>query len=98
MPVLSQLSKFAQHSVNLQDPPQTNALFIRNNYLGLSPHPSPTIKTRSLKMYSVYSDGFNNKEASVKHFNLTDYNASLFILIDEKYVNDSLPSNNFFLV
>ena len=45
MPVLSQLSKFAQHSVNLQDPPQTNALFIRNNYLGLSPHPSQTIKS-----------------------------------------------------
>ena len=49
-------------------------------------------------MYSVYSDEFNNKEASVKHFNLTDYNASLFILIDDKYVNDSLPSNNIFLV
>ena len=49
-------------------------------------------------MYSVYSDKSNNKEASVKHFNLTDYNASLFILIDEKYVNDSLPSYNIFLV
>ena len=49
-------------------------------------------------MFSVYSDEFDNKEAYVKHFNLTDYNASLFILIDEKYVNDSPPSNNFFLV
>ena len=49
-------------------------------------------------MFSVYSDEFDNKEAYVKHFNLTDYNASLLILIDEKYVNDSLPSNNFFLV
>ena len=49
-------------------------------------------------MFSVYSDEFNNKEVYVKHFNLTDYNVSLFILIDEKYVNDSLPSNNFFLV
>ena len=49
-------------------------------------------------MLSVYSDEFDNKEAYVKHFNLTDYNASLFILIDEEYVNDSLPSNNIFLV
>ena len=49
-------------------------------------------------MFSVYSDEFDNKEAYVKNFNLTDYNASLFILIDEKYVNDSLPSNNIFLV
>ena len=49
-------------------------------------------------MFSVYSDQFYNKEVYVKHFNLTDYNVSLFILIDEKYVNDSLPSNNFFLV
>ena len=55
MPMLPQFSKFAKHSDYLLDPPQTNAYFIRNNYLGLSPHPSSTIKcSLSEDVFSVF--------------------------------------------
>ena len=51
MPVLSQFSKFAEHSDYLLDLPQTSAYFLRNNYLDLS-HSSPNIK------YSISEDVF----------------------------------------
>ena len=52
MPVLSQFSKFAEHSDYLLDLPQTSAYFLRNNYLDLS-HSSPNIK------YSISEDVFS---------------------------------------
>ena len=48
-------------------------------------------------MYSVYSDEFNNKEVYVKRSLLSlTLMFRIFIVIDERYVNESFPSNNFF--